>query len=229
MESKRIVSIVLMLLALLLAEVGYVSVALADEPQAQQEELSVSSMQEREEFARGFAQTVLAIIQHQKQSFKQRKETLRTAFAKSVDIDWIARFVLGKSWNVASEAQKERYMDLYRRYLTETYVANFAEKPEKRIRDIKIYGVTEAVEPEDFNVRTLMMLANSEDLQVNYLVNEQDGKYKVRDIAIENISLITTHRAEFREMATIRGVDGVLDELNKRVQRMQAPIELSMK
>ena len=172
---------------------------------------------------------MLAIIQHPKESYSARKDLLRDAFAKSVDIAWISRFVLGSTWNKASEEQKNEYSELYRRYLTETYVSNFAEKPEKRIRDIKIAAVTEASAPEDFNVRTQMMLADMENLQVNYLVNEQNGKYRVRDIAIENVSLITTHRSEFQALAAAGGVEKVISELKSRLDGLQQPITLSMK
>lgn len=165
-------------------------------------------------FAKDFAQKVLAIIQDPKKKYADRKDVLRTAFSNSVDIDWIARFVLGAKWNAATPDQKTRYMTLYRKYLTETYVANFAENPDKRIRDIKIFGINEAND-SDFNVRTEMQLADSEKLKVSYLVNENDGHYKVRDIAIENVSLITTHRSQFTNLAASRGVEGVIAKLEQ--------------
>ena len=186
---------------------------------------------EKEAFARSFAQTVLAIIQDPKKSYGDRKDVLRTAFAQSVDIDWIARFVLGKSWATATNEQKERYVSLYRRYLTEAYVANFAENPDKRIRDIKIFGVNDSdgeADDNNFTVRTQMMLADMENLQVNYLVREEGGSYKVRDIAIENVSLIATHRSEFTEIAVSKGLDGVISELEERINHSGSNITLSM-
>jgi len=178
---------------------------------------------EHEVFAHDFAQTVLAIIQDTKKSYADRKEVLRTAFAKSVDMDWIAKFVLGKQWSTATPEQRERYTTLYRKFLTETYVANFAENPDKRIRDIKINNIinaSDAAEDEsDFTVRTEMMLADSEDLKVSYLVREEEGHYKVRDIAIENVSLIATHRSEFGAITATSGVDGVIAHLESALNQ----------
>lgn len=185
--------------------------------------------QEREHFVHGFAQTVVTILQDPKKKYGDRKELLRNAFSASVDIDWIARFVLGNSWNRASDAQKERYITLYRRYLTETYVSNFAENPDKRIRDIKILGVQDATDPSNFNVRTQMVLVDWDRLQVSYLVNENDGHYKVRDIAIENVSLINSHRAEFGTLAARQGVEAVIAKLENAVQQDSHSITLSMR
>jgi len=189
--------------------------------------VSFEVQHKREVFAHDFATKVLAIIQDQKKTFDDRKSVLRQAFSKSVDIDWIARFVIGQAWNKASDEQRARYTTLYKTYLTETYVSNFAENPDKRIRDIKIFGVNDVADT-DFNVRTQMMLADSENLNVNYLVRENNGKYKVLDIAIENVSLISTHRSEFTRIANANGVDGVINELQHRINKVQAPITLSM-
>lgn len=178
------------------------------------------SLKAKEDYARHFASMVLAIVQDTKKNFDDRKGILRDAFSNSVDIDWIARFVLGNSWARATEEQRERYMALYRKYLTETYVSNFAENPDKRIRDIKIFNVNENNE-SDFTVRTQMMLADMENVRVNYLVNDTEGHYRVRDIAIENVSLITTHRSEFSRLASDKGVEGVIAELKERLQAMK--------
>ena len=194
---------------------------------------------EHEAFARSFSQTVLAIIQDTKKSYADRKEVLRTAFANSVDIDWIAKFVLGKTWANATPEQRERYTELYRKFLTETYVSNFAENPDKRIRDIKIYSVNGDEEDDEddkkdeekdssFTVHTEMMLADMENLKVNYLVREEGGKYRVRDIAIENVSLIATHRSEFSAIAVSGGIDSVISDLEQKLRQPKSTISLSM-
>lgn len=197
--------------------------ARADVPDA------TARQQEREEFVHSFAQTVVTLLQDPKKKYDDRKELLRNAFSKSVDIEWIARFVLGASWNRASDEQKEQYVGLYRRYLTETYVSNFAENPDKRIRDIKVLGVSDATSSDNFHVRTQMVLVDWENLGVNYLIYEKDGHYKIRDIAIENISLINSHRAELGGLAAAKGVESVIAKLEKALSTDSHTITLSMR
>jgi|CXWL01.1.fsa_nt_gi phospholipid transport system substrate-binding protein len=191
------------------------------------EAVTVEKHGERVSFANNFANIVLAVISDHKKTEEQRKENLKQAFSKSVDIDWIAKFVIGRNWNNASEEQREKYTELYREFLTKTYVENFAENPDKRISAIKILGVNDANE-SDFNVATQIQLTNQDKLNVGYLVREKEGRYKVLDIAIENVSLINTHRAEFTTLATARGVDGVIAKLTQLVGE-KPTITLSMK
>lgn len=182
----------------------------------------------REEFVHGMAQMTLAILQDTKKPFADRKIVLRNAFGTVVDIDWIARFVLGRAWNTASDAQRQRYTELYHTFLTESYVSNFAEDPDKRIKDIKILGLQDA-EDSAFIVNTDMMLADMEDYRVDYRVSDHEGKYKVIDIVIENVSLLATHRSQFGELVASRGIDGLIAKLEAINNRRDHTISLSMK
>jgi phospholipid transport system substrate-binding protein len=182
---------------------------------------------QRVSFANNFANIVLAVISDQKKTSEQRKENLGQAFSKSLDIDWIAKFVVGRSWNNASDEQREQYTELYREFLTKTYVENFAENPDKRISAIKILTVSDGND-NNFTVTTQIDLTNQDTLSVNYLVREKEGRYKVLDIAIENVSLINTHRNEFTTLATNHGLDGVIAKLTELVNQKPL-VALSMK
>lgn len=172
--------------------------------------------EERMAFANNFANIVLAVISDQKKSQEERKDNLGQAFSKSVDIEWIAKFVIGRTWNNANEEQRAKYTELYREFLTKTYVENFAQNPDRRISAIKIIDVSDS-SGSDFNVSTQIQLSNQDNLNVNYLVREKEKRYKVLDIAIENVSLINSHRTEFTALAAARGVNGVIEKLTQLV------------
>lgn len=183
---------------------------------------------EREDFAKDFAQTVLTILHNPSQPYSSRKNILRQAFMDSVDIDWIAKFVAGRAWKNAPDEKREHYMSLYRAFLTETYVTNFAENPSKSIYTIKILGVNDG-ENNVFTVRTQMQLMNQQTLKVDYRVVDNDSHYKVQDIVIENVSLITTHRTEFADLANEQGIDGVIKSLEQHASQGKPDVKLSMK
>lgn len=230
--NRKIVSF--LLTAALISPVFYHDNALA-EPKAEAEKSAVTTgesqeiLEERTSFAKSFAEIVLAVISDHKKSYEARKENLARAFSNSVDIEWIAKFVIGRTWNKASDSQREKYTELYRKFLTKVYVENFAENPDKSINGIKIVNVSNSdTTASDFTVTTQMQLTTRETMKVNYLVRETDKKYKVLDIAIENVSLINTHRAEFTKLATSLGIDGVIKKLEKLVDGKSDNFSLSM-
>lgn len=216
--------------ALLLPVQSAVAAETAPQPAAAQ---TVDSLQDakkhsRQEFVNGMAQMTLSILQDPKKPYSERRQVLRRAFCTVVDIEWIARFVLGRAWNNATPEEKDKYVDLYRSFLTDTYVSNFGENQEHRIKDIQILGIQDA-EDNDFLVNTYMKLANADDVKVVYRVSDHNGKYKVIDIIIENVSLLNTHRSEFAQLAASKGVNAVITQLETMVRDFDhAMLKVSM-
>lgn len=191
------------------------------------EESTSGKTQSRLDFVHSMATMTLSVMQDQKKSYADRRTVLRQCFNNVVDVNWIARFVLGSTWNKASAEQRKEYTELYRTYLANTYVSDFAEDYEKRISDIKIVGIKNGSDSR-FTVNTEMALADANVMKVDYLVSDTAGKYKVIDIIIEGVSLLSTHRSEFAALAADRGVDAVIAKLQQAISR-QSSVTLSMK
>jgi phospholipid transport system substrate-binding protein len=181
---------------------------------ADEHAVAEASEQGKQDFVNHMAHDAMSILYDPTRPFDERKNTLKNAFNTVVDIDWIARFVLGRNWHKATEEQRSRYKTLYRRYLTKTYVSNFSENPDKKIRDIKVMHIGQT-HNEKFAVRTEMLLASGQLLHVDYVVRDRNDRYKVIDIAIEGISLLTSHRTTFNQIIAEEGVAGVIKALEK--------------
>lgn len=176
------------------------------------------------------ANTTLAILKDQRMPVSDRQAVLQNGFANVMDIDWIARFVLGSAWRTATPEQRAHYTDLYRTYLTMVYVSTYAESSERQITGIRVLGVADAGN-ERFTTRTEIALSTGEALSVDYLAdkNREGDGYKIIDVAIEGVSLLATHRAEFGKLAAERGVEGVIARLERLTQPERGVITLSMK
>lgn len=197
--------------------------ALAQLPQEEREA--------REALAQRMATMTMAILKDQKAKVADREDNLRRSFARVVDTGWIAKFVAGSSWRSASEEERERYAELYRDYLAHVYVSNYAENPDRKITDIKVIGVYDSETNEErFTARTEVVLSTAERLKVNYTVAAQEGGgYKIVDVIIEGVSLLSAHRVEFGKIAAKSGVSGIIAKLEEALNpgRRQA-ITLSM-
>ena len=177
--------------------------------------------------ARSMANTVLSILHDQKQPTENRKELLMRGFANVVDIDWIARFVLGNAWRTATEEQRAEYTALYRKYLLQMYVDTYTQNNGRKITDMKVLDVKDADENR-FTTTTELMLSTGESMQVDYLAAGNAGKYKVIDVMIEGVSLLATHRSEFSKIASARGVEAVIAALENKLSASES-FNVSMK
>ena len=171
--------------------------------------------QERHTLALDMANSVLAIISDPSTPKKDREYALQQGFANVVDMDWIAKFVLGASWRNATDEQKAEYTKLYRAYLTKIYVSHYAGSPDTKIKSIKVLGIKD--DERDFTAFTEITLSNNDRLKVDYLVSERADGYKITDVIIQGVSLLNSHRAEFSALAASKGVTGVIARLEQLV------------
>lgn len=168
----------------------------------------------KEDFVQDMGQEVLGVLKDQKKTFTEKKAVLRTLFTETVDTNWIARFVLGPTWKTATPEQKSRYTELYRTYLTETYISKFENDSDSKVTDIKILNIKDAP-ANAFTAHTSIIQSDGETVAVDYLLKEKDGTFKVIDIIIEGVSLLATHRNEFNTLAASGGMEGVIKKLQE--------------
>ncbi len=189
-------------------------------------EVQAEKYEKRQALAHTMANLVISILRDQKKSDTDRKYSLEQGFANVVDIDWIAKFVLGYNWRNATEEQRQVYTKLYRQYLTKVYVENYAESSDRRISDIKVLGISDG-EDGNYMSHTEILLTDGHNMKVDYMVSERENSNKIVDVVIEGVSLLSTHRSDFSALAANKGVDGVIARLQQLVSE-PGRINLSM-
>ena len=164
------------------------------------------------QFAAGLGDEAIAIAANTKLSEVARRGELEKLFSKHVDIQWIGRFVLGKHWRQATEEQKKRYLDAYQRFIIRNYTVRFSEYTNEKFRvsqvrdegNGKYYLTTEIVRP------------GKENIIVDYRLKKEGDVFKIHDIVVEGVSLITTQRSEFSSVVAREGIDHLIEQLNSR-------------
>lgn len=144
-----------------------------------------------------------------------QKQQLQQMFIENVDIDWMAQFVAGRGWQQASEEQLTRYKDAFKRYLLMRYTTNFAEYTGSQ------YTIAGTRDEGDGQYTVGMQIksggAQTQDIQAGYRVRGAGGSFKIVDIIVEGVSLITTQRSEFASVLQQKGMDGLIESLETKV------------
>ena len=165
-----------------------------------------------ETFATSIGNDALQVLSTNKGDAAQLAE-LQQLFARTVDTDWIAQFVVGRTWRTMNETQKSAYKTAYKDFLINHYTANFKEYTKGTSFSVTGSKPLKA----DTNLVTVTIKRKGEqDVTVNYRVREMAGTYKVTDIIVEGVSLLTTQRAEFSSVIQKNGIDYLITQLQKR-------------
>jgi phospholipid transport system substrate-binding protein len=159
---------------------------------------------------------VLAILSDQGLSNRQKFDDLVGLLSQPIDLDLVARLILGRHWRTANDTQREAYLELFREYA----LANLASK--LHLYQGQSFEVTDAkvVSEQDAVVTSRILNPGETPLQVDWrLRSRDDGSLVVIDLIVAGVSLVVTLRSEFAAVIERQGFDGLLAELRQRITR----------
>jgi len=150
-------------------------------------------------------------------SEEKKREKIIAIVDQSIDSLWISRFVLGNNYKTASDSQREKFSDLYRQFMINTYGPKFKNYNGRKFTVIKVS------EQKGFFVAEAEFLPKDSDVAIDtdFRVKERDGKLVILDFIAEGISLIETQRSEFNSAILQKGMDSFLVDLGTRVDNLK--------
>lgn len=162
-------------------------------------------------FVEGVFKDSIKIAKDDDLTEKQREDQLSNLISKSVDTNWIARFVIGKYWRQITEAQKKEFINLYQSYLIKTYVPRFQKYGGGEIKVNKIIKQKERV----FFVQAEFDNEEGQAINIDFRIIKKNGELLITDIIAEGVSFIVTQRSEVNSSISNKGFENFLDHLRE--------------
>jgi len=125
----------------------------------------------------------------------------------------MSRAVLGKHWRRANAGQQERFVLEFRNLLVRTYATALLEYTEEPIDyPPLIANPTDT----DVTVRTEIEQPGGLGIPINYRMERLDDGWKVYDITIDGLSLISNYRNTFNNEIRKVGIDQLIENIKQR-------------
>lgn len=147
-------------------------------------------------------------------SIEQKKAALLPLIERSVAVDEIARFCLGRFWRSASPAQQAEYLRLFRRVLNNNIVGRLGEYQGVSFA----MAGTQQRESESY-VGSIIYRPNQRPVNVQWVVSHAGGGPRIVDVIIEGTSLRLTQRSDYSAYITRNGnsVDALIAAMRQQV------------
>jgi len=125
----------------------------------------------------------------------------------------MAKLALGKNWNKASREQKIEFVDAFRTLLVRTYGKSLLE-----YRDQTINFSPLKLEPgaDRAEVDSEVLQPGAPSVPVSYRLRLKDDSWKVYDLSIDGVSLVTSYRGTFAQEVRKGGIEGLLQLLHDK-------------
>jgi len=133
--------------------------------------------------------------------------------APHFDFEMITRSAVGKDWNKASASQKQALTAGFRETLVRTYGKALLRYSGQEV-------VYQSAKPgnraDTVVVPTQVRAAGAAPIPIDYRMYKKGGTWKVYDLVIDNVSLVSNYRGQFRSTIGRSGIDGLIKELESK-------------
>ncbi len=134
---------------------------------------------------------------------------------RSVDIDGVGLYTLGKYRKTLTESQKKQYKELFENYFLKSFSGRLVG-----YTDAKIAVLSEEIKNEKYTIVYSKLIGTSErpEVKIDWRVYTKDPENPlIRDLVIEGLSLARTQKEEFNSI--IANNDGKIEALFENLNK----------
>ncbi|MEN8180599.1 MAG: ABC transporter substrate-binding protein [Pseudomonadota bacterium] len=158
---------------------------------------------------------VLTVLSSPELDRDKRRDMVRIIVRPRFDYRAMSQIILAKNWKKASTEQQDRFIYLFRDLLEHTYFSAMDKYTGERIRmgREKLNGKRAVVQT--------YIATSSKEVPVNYNMRLKNDDWYAYDVSIDGVSLVSNYRTSFRNLVREKGMDGLLLELEKKVDSLK--------
>ena len=125
---------------------------------------------------------------------------------------------MGRDWNKASPEQKTRLSEEFKTLLVRTYSNALTSYRDQTLRykPFKMQpGETDVV------IKTEIVQPGAKPIQLDYSLEKQGNDWKVYDVIVAGVSLVSNYRDTFNQEVRANGVDSLIQMLANKNKQME--------
>lgn len=160
------------------------------------------------------SQDVLEIVKNDKDIQAGNKQKIYALVDAKVlphfDFKRMTQLAVGKSWRQAAPAQQDALVKEFRTLLVRTYSTSLSTY-KNQIIDYKPLRMQPS--DTDVTVKTVVKQTGGQPVPIDYSLQKNADGWKVYDVVVDNISLVTNYRSSFASEIRQSGIDGLIKTL----------------
>lgn len=158
------------------------------------------------------AERIISILSQKDQSAEHRVQEIEKIAFEIFDFTTMSKLVLARNWRKLSKEQKGEFVREFKRSLARTYGTRLDRYDQEQV---EIYG--SQIEPrDDVSIKTRMVGGQFDGAELSYRLRKRQDRWRIIDVVIEGISLVSNYRSQFSEILNRGSIDELLQKLRDK-------------
>ena len=170
--------------------------------------------------ARSTTQEVLAILKQDKEiqsgNLNKVYQLVEAKILPNFDFNRMTQLAVGKHWPRATANQKQALVTEFRNLLVRTYSSSLTAFTNQTV---EFRPLTMKPDDTDVTVHSEIRQPGGQPIPIDYSMYKTSFGWKVYDVSIDGVSLVTNYRASFASTIRQSGIDGLIKTLADKSAR----------
>ena len=169
-----------------------------------------------QELVRDTSARMLTALREEREAIRQDSgrlyQLVSTIVLPYFDFERMSMWVLGRNWRDATPQQRERFVEQFRVLLVRTYGSALSDYADEKIVYLPFVDTSKEGR---VTVRTEIEQGGTV-IPISYSMYKSDAGWKVYDVVISGVSLVTNYRSTFGTIIREQGMDNLIQQLSER-------------
>jgi phospholipid transport system substrate-binding protein len=155
---------------------------------------------------------IVSILENRDRSTDDRVAEIEEIAYELFDFTTMSKLVLARNWRKLDKEKRAEFVREFKRNLSRTYGTRLDRYDQE---DIEIFGTQ--IEPRnDVSVRTRIVGGQFDGAVISYRLRERSERWRIIDVVIEGISLVSNYRSQFAEILNNGTIDDLMAKLRDK-------------
>ncbi len=140
-----------------------------------------------------------------------RRDRLRLTIGPRFDFREMAKRSLARHWRDRSEEERDEFVAVFADLLEQSYVSRIED-----YTDQEILYPEERIEDNFAEVGTKIVVESGREVPIDYRLYQTESGWRVYDIVIEGVSLVSNYRSQFNRIINQNSYDALLNRMHTK-------------
>ena len=145
----------------------------------------------------------------------ERKQRILTVVNRMFDFRGMARSSLGQNWNSLTTEERDSFVSLFASLIEQRYIGKIDAYSNQKV----IYK-NQRVRNNKARVYTAIIDKDLE-IPIDYSLQMSQGKWLIKDLKIENVSLIANYRRDFNSIIRKEQFAGLVEKITEQLEKSE--------
>jgi len=174
--------------------------------------------------ARTTTNEVLSILKQDKElqngNLSKVHQLVEAKILPNFDFNRMTQLVIGKHWPRATAQQKQALVTEFRNLLVRTYSSSLTAFSNQTV---EFKPLNMKPDDTDVTVRSEIRQPGGQPIPIDYTMYKTSFGWKIYDVTIDGVSLVTNYRSSFSSAIRQSGIDGLIKTLSDQSGRSAVP------